>query len=104
MGVRLAVDDFGTGYSSLSYLREFPVNTVKIDRAFMIPVGDEAADALVRAIVAMGHSLNLQVVGEGIETAQQLAFLQEIDCDVVQGFFVAKPLPAEAFLRFASRA
>lgn len=104
MGVRLAVDDFGTGYSSLSYLREFPVNTVKIDRSFMIPVGDEAADSLVRAIVTMGHSLNLQVVGEGIETAAQLAFLQEVGCDAVQGYFVSKPLPAEAFLRFATRA
>lgn len=104
MGVRLAVDDFGTGYSSLSYLREFPVNTVKIDRSFMIPVGDEAADSLVRAIVTMGHSLGLQVVGEGIETAQQLAFLQEVGCDAVQGYFVSKPLPADAFLRFATRA
>lgn len=104
MGVRLAVDDFGTGYSSLSYLREFPVNTVKIDRSFMIPVGDEAADSLVRAIVTMGHSLGLQVVGEGIETAQQLEFLQQVGCDAVQGYFVSKPLPAEAFLRFATRA
>ncbi|SBV96580.1 conserved hypothetical protein [uncultured Alphaproteobacteria bacterium] len=104
MGVRLAVDDFGTGYSSLSYLREFPVNTVKIDRSFMIPVGDEAADSLVRAIVTMGHSLGLQVVGEGIETAQQLAFLQDVGCDAVQGYFVSKPLSADAFLRFATRA
>lgn len=103
MGVRLAVDDFGTGYSSLSYLREFPVDTVKIDRSFMIPVGDEAADSLVRAIVTMGHSLGLQVVGEGIETAQQLTFLQDSGCDAAQGYFISKPLPAEAFLRFATR-
>lgn len=100
MGIRLAVDDFGTGYSSLCYLREFPVNSVKIDRAFMTPVGENAgADALVRAIVAMGHSLKLKVVGEGVETEQQMSFLKDADCDVAQGFLLARPLSAEDFSR-----
>ncbi|MBN2753123.1 MAG: EAL domain-containing protein [Rhodospirillaceae bacterium] len=101
IGIRLAVDDFGTGYSSLSYLREFPVDSVKIDRSFLIPVGDPAADALVRAIVAMGHSLSLQVVAEGIETLEQMAFLKTIACDVAQGFHIARPLVAKDFLPFA---
>ncbi len=101
MGVRLAVDDFGTGYSSLSYLREFPVDSVKIDRAFMTPIGDPAADSLVRAIVAIGRSLNLQVIGEGVETEKQMAFLKEIGCDVAQGFFVERPLAATDFPTFA---
>jgi diguanylate cyclase (GGDEF)-like protein/PAS domain S-box-containing protein len=101
MQVRLAVDDFGTGYSSLSYLREFPVDSVKIDRSFMIPVGDPAADALVRAIVAMGHSLGLQVIGEGVETMAQMNFLKRIGCDVAQGFLIDRPLDADAFLSFA---
>ncbi len=101
MGVRLAVDDFGTGYSSLSYLREFPVDSVKIDRSFMIPLGDPAADALVRAIVAMGHSLGLQVIGEGVETMAQMNFLKRIGCDAAQGFLIDRPLDPETFLSFA---
>jgi len=99
-GVRIAVDDFGTGYSALSYLREFPVNTVKIDRSFMIPVGEPAADSLVRAIVTMGHSLGLDVVGEGVETNDQLTFLRNINCDITQGFFIDRPLHPDTFAKY----
>ncbi len=99
-GVRLAVDDFGTGYSALSYLREFPVNTVKVDRSFMIPVGEPAADSLVRAIVTMGHSLSLDVVAEGVETEDQMRFLRNINCDITQGYYIDKPLSTDDFCKY----
>ncbi|MEO8409675.1 MAG: EAL domain-containing protein [Propionivibrio sp.] len=97
-GVRLAIDDFGTGYSSLSYLRHFPIDTVKIDQSFVLDIVGENNDApLVRAIIAMGKSLKLQVVAEGIETRQQLAFLQSLECTEGQGYYFSRPLPAEEF-------
>jgi len=98
MGVRLAVDDFGTGYSSLSYLKQFPVDVLKIDRAFINGLPNDQDDvALVEAIIAMAHSLNLQVVAEGVETAEQLAFLHSLGCDLIQGFYYSRPLPFNAF-------
>ncbi len=98
MGVRLAVDDFGTGYSSLSYLKQFPVDVLKIDRTFIAGLPEDKDDvALVEAIVAMAHSLNLQVVAEGVETAEQLAFLRNLGCDLIQGYYFSKPLPPTQF-------
>jgi diguanylate cyclase (GGDEF)-like protein len=98
MGIRLAVDDFGTGYSSLSYLKQFPVDVLKIDRAFISGLPDDSDDVvLVQAIIAMAHSLNLQVVAEGVETAAQLEFLQRHGCDLIQGFYYSRPLPIHAF-------
>lgn len=95
-GVRIAMDDFGTGYSSLNYLHRFPIHTLKIDRSFVWNVPDEPdASALTRAIVAMGHNLNLDVVAEGVETEEQLMFLREAGCDAVQGFLLARPVPPE---------
>lgn len=100
-GPMLSIDDFGTGYSSLSYLKRFPLNELKIDRAFIIDVPTKREDcAIVRAIVAMAHSLELIVVAEGIENSEQLAFLKEIGCDVIQGFYFSKPLPAEQFQQY----
>ena len=94
MGIRIAVDDFGTGYSALSYLREFPVNTLKIDRSFIQQ--DNANDwSLVEAIITMAHGLNLMTIAEGVETAEQTAMLSELGCDMVQGFFHCRPLPAD---------
>jgi len=94
-GIRLAIDDFGTGYSSLNYLRHFPVDKLKMDRAF---VGDVKAGpreaALASSIVALGHSLGLTVIAEGVESREQLDYLQQVECDQVQGFFVGRPLPA----------
>ena len=98
IGVRLAIDDFGTGYSSLSYLRKFPIDAVKIDRSFITDIpGNESAAKLVETIVRMGQGLNKQVIAEGVETAQQARFLREIGCDSIQGYHVARPMPAERF-------
>jgi EAL domain-containing protein (putative c-di-GMP-specific phosphodiesterase class I) len=100
LGVKLAIDDFGTGYSSLSYLRQFPVDTLKIDRSFVDGLGREAHDTeLVRSVIAMAKSLSLAVTSEGIETMEQLNQLLQLGCDRGQGFYFARPLPPEAFDR-----
>ncbi|RVT88133.1 putative bifunctional diguanylate cyclase/phosphodiesterase [Inhella crocodyli] len=100
LGLRLAIDDFGTGYSSLSYLRRFPVDILKIDRAFVRDLGKDAdADALVRAIAGMARALKLTVVAEGVETAEQAALLKMLDCDYGQGWLFGKPQPAPDFAR-----
>lgn len=102
MGVRLSIDDFGTGYSSLSYLKKFPVSTLKIDRSFVADVTTDPGDAaLVTAIVAMAHRLGLNVVGEGVETAEQLDFLHALGCDFVQGYHLCGPVPPENFVAYA---
>lgn len=93
LGVRLAIDDFGTGYSSLSYLRRFPIDTLKIDRSFVVEM-ENSPDAvvIVRAIVSLAHNLGLEVIGEGVETAGQLAILSEMGCRKVQGYWFSPPL------------
>lgn len=100
LGVRLSIDDFGTGYSSLSYLKRFPINIIKIDQSFVREVPQDVDDAaIVTGIIALAHSLRLEVVAEGVETESQLAFLKERSCDLMQGYFLSKPLPAEQFAR-----
>ncbi|QIB66908.1 putative bifunctional diguanylate cyclase/phosphodiesterase [Kineobactrum salinum] len=97
MGIHLAVDDFGTGYSSLSYLRRFPVDTLKIDSSFVNGMTHNADDAsLVSAMISMGKSLKQRLIAEGVETAEQAAFLLEQQCDEGQGFFFARPMTAAA--------
>lgn len=96
-GLRLSLDDFGTGYSSLSYLQRLPIGVLKIDRSFITPLGSEQANAIVRAIIAMAHSLDLVVVAEGVETEAQLTILRALGCDIGQGYFYSQPLPAAAF-------
>lgn len=99
MGLRIAVDDFGTGFSSLTYLKKFPVNSVKIDREFVMSIPHNSDDAaIVSAILAMGKSLDLEVVAEGVETEAQLNFLRERNCEYVQGYLISRPLPAEEAL------
>lgn len=98
LGVRLSIDDFGTGYSSLTYLRRFPIQSVKIDRSFVIDLpGDDGSKTLVRAITALAHELNLSVVVEGVETKGQLSFLTEQKCDSLQGYMFSRPVSAEQF-------
>ncbi|WP_245805487.1 bifunctional diguanylate cyclase/phosphodiesterase [Desulfovibrio gilichinskyi] len=100
MGIRLAVDDFGTGYSSLSQLQRFPASTVKIDRSFISRMAiDHESLEIVRAVNALGHSLSMDVIAEGVETRQQLTLLKEIGCDCVQGFYFDKPQPAAVALQ-----
>ncbi|MBK7003649.1 MAG: EAL domain-containing protein [Rhodoferax sp.] len=97
-GVAYALDDFGTGYSSLAYLRRFPIDTLKIDRSFVHQSIENRKDAyLVEAIINMAHSINLQVIAEGVETEAQLELLRELGCDYLQGFLLGKPVAAEQF-------
>jgi EAL domain-containing protein (putative c-di-GMP-specific phosphodiesterase class I) len=97
LGVQLSLDDFGTGYSSLSYLKRFPLHRLKIDRSFIASTPDDRTDAaIVAAIVQMGHALGMEVVAEGVERDGQLRWLHSLGCDHVQGFLLARPLPADA--------
>lgn len=105
MGVRISIDDFGTGYSSLLYLKRLPAAELKIDRSFvmsLIPGSEDAA--IVSSIVALGRTLNLQVVAEGVETAEQQRFLGELGCHILQGYLLGKPMPAAQFHEAAARA
>lgn len=100
LGVRLALDDFGTGYSSLSYLKRFPIDTIKIDQSFIRDLTtNEDARAIVRAIIAMAHALNLKVIAEGVESEEQVALLREEGCHECQGFVYSRPLPPEDMTR-----
>ncbi len=98
-GIRLAIDDFGTGYSSLTYLKHFPLDVLKIDKSFIDDIPHNKDDMEIAAtIVAMGHILGFKVLAEGVETLEQLAFLQTQNCDLYQGYLKSRPLPADAFI------
>lgn len=101
LGVTFSIDDFGTGFSSLSYLRKMPIKVLKIDRSFVMNIPASKEDSkLVRSIVSMAQDLELQVVAEGVETDDQLAFLQSIGCDQVQGYVIDRPLAPEQFVKY----
>lgn len=101
MGVSLAIDDFGTGYSSLSYLKNFPVQRIKIDKAFVDDIGETInGGAIAHAVTTLGQSFGMDVTAEGVETAEQMAYLRSIDCQEVQGYFISRPLPWDEFGRF----
>ena len=100
MGIKISLDDFGTGYSSLSYLHRFPVDQLKIDRSFISGLNSEDPDApLVSAIISIGHSLNLAVIAEGVESAEQAQLLHRLNCDELQGYYFSRPLPAADYAR-----
>jgi EAL domain-containing protein (putative c-di-GMP-specific phosphodiesterase class I) len=98
-GIRLAIDDFGTGYSSLAYLKHFPLNVLKIDKSFIDDIPFHQDDMEIAAtIIGMGHTLGLKVLAEGVETPEQLAFLQAQGCDLYQGYIASRPIPADEFV------
>lgn len=104
MGLQFAIDDFGVGYSSFSYLRQLPIDTIKIDRSFLKEITSNPDDAaIVSAIIAMSHGLNLQVIAEGVETEEHRQFLREQGCDMFQGFLLSQPMPAEEVERFLEK-
>jgi diguanylate cyclase (GGDEF)-like protein/PAS domain S-box-containing protein len=104
LGVRVSMDDFGSGYSSLSYLQAFPFDKIKIDRAFVMNLGrNPQSAAIVRAVIGLGHGLEMSIVAEGVETQEQLGFLAEQGCDAVQGYFLGKPLPIGQYAAMVGR-
>jgi diguanylate cyclase (GGDEF)-like protein len=104
LGIKLSMDDFGTGYSSLSYLRQYPFDVLKIDRSFINGITINKADCdLVKAAIAMSHSLGLTVIAEGVETKEQLQLLERLGCDIVQGYYFSKPIPAVQLLEFSTQ-
>lgn len=101
LGVHLSIDDFGTGYSSLAYLKRFPIDKLKIDRSFIQEVDINTDDrSIVKSIIAMGHSLNLGIIAEGVEKVEHLNFLNLHDCEEAQGYYISKPIPADSFVSF----
>ena len=100
LGVTLSLDDFGTGFSSLSYLTRYPLDTLKIDRSFIMNIGLSDDEAIIKTIIGMAHSLHLNIISEGVETENQLAFLRQYDTRVIQGYLYSKPLIAEELTRF----
>lgn len=100
LGIRISLDDFGTGYSSLSYLKRFPIDILKVDQSFIRHATADPTDAAItHAIIQLGYSLNMDIISEGVETAEHLEFLKKIGCDLFQGYYISRPIDAEAFTR-----
>jgi EAL domain-containing protein (putative c-di-GMP-specific phosphodiesterase class I) len=104
LGVRISMDDFGSGYSSLTYLQAFPFDKIKIDRAFVMNLGQNPQSAaIIRAVIGLGHGLHMSIVAEGVETLDQLNFLADEHCDVIQGFLIGKPKPIQEYAALVGR-
>ena len=104
LGVRIAMDDFGTGYSSLSYLRSFPFDKIKIDRSFVHNLASSAdSKAIIRAVTGLGSSLGMTTTGEGVETQEELEYLEQEGCTEAQGYFFSEPKPARDVLKLLSK-
>lgn len=103
LGFKLAIDDFGTGYSSLNYLRQFPINTLKIDRTFVNDLGSNSGNAIVNAIVSMAQGLGLDLVAEGVENSEQAAYLRERGCYSIQGYLISRPVPIDELARLCQQ-
>jgi EAL domain-containing protein (putative c-di-GMP-specific phosphodiesterase class I) len=104
LGVRVSMDDFGSGYSSLSYLQAFPFDKIKVDRAFVVNLGRNLQSAaIVRAVIELGHGLEMSIVAEGVEIPEQLSFLADEGCDAVQGYLIGKPLPIRQYAGLVGR-
>ena len=105
LGLRLAIDDFGTGYSSLAHLKRFPLDLLKIDQSFIRDIPNSGDDMTISSsVIALGHAMGLKVLAEGVETQQQLEFLQSKGCDFFQGYFCSRPLPAQDFAQLLEKA
>jgi EAL domain-containing protein (putative c-di-GMP-specific phosphodiesterase class I) len=104
MGVRLSVDDFGTGYSSLTHLRQLPIDEIKIDKSFVTSMThDEADAAIVRTVIDLAHNLGKQVCAEGVEDEATWKMLGELGCDLAQGFWIARPMPADELMQWLNK-
>ena len=102
--MRISIDDFGTGYSSLSYLHKFSVDKLKVDKSFVRDLENNRENAeIIKAIVSLGHALGLDVIAEGCENEEQLEMLKSLGCDLVQGFYIARPLPADKAEEFIKK-
>ena len=100
LGISISIDDFGTGYSSLNYLKRLPIDSVKIDQAFVQDIPDNKDDMeIASAVIAMAHKLQLKVVAEGVSTQAQWDFLKQNQCDIAQGYMLGEPMPADKFLK-----
>ena len=101
MGVSVSLDDFGTGFSNFEYLQNLDVDSLKIDRRFITPLPEDPGSvSIVTAIITMAHSFGLQVIAEGVETPEQMDLLQELGCDVIQGYYISRPIPIDRFMAF----
>ncbi len=103
LGISISIDDFGMGYSSFNRLKHLSFDVIKIDRSFISGIGSACDEAVVRAMIGMAHTLSVKLLGEGVETAEQLDFLRREGCDQYQGYYFSRPIPADDFSRLLSR-